>query len=50
MIGIAMQDAMNEQINKEFFSSYRYLSMAAHFESRTLTGCDTWKPKNASMA
>lgn len=38
----AMQDAMNEQINKELFSSYLYLSMAAHFESRYLTGFAHW--------
>lgn len=37
-IGKAMQDAMNEQINKEFFSSYLYLSMAAYFEDKNLTG------------
>ena len=38
MIGKAMQDAMNEQINKELFSSYLYLSMVAHFESKNLAG------------
>lgn len=42
MIGKAMQDAMNEQINKEFFSSYLYLSMAAYFEDRNLTGFAHW--------
>jgi len=42
MIGKAMQDAMNEQINKEFFSSYLYLSMAAHFEDKNLTGFGHW--------
>lgn len=42
MIGIAMQDAMNEQINKEFFSSYLYLSMAAYFEERNLSGFAHW--------
>ena len=41
-IGKAMQDAMNEQINKEFFSSYLYLSMAAFFEDRNLTGFAHW--------
>ena len=37
-----MQDAMNEQINKEFFSSYLYLSMAAFFEDKNLTGFGHW--------
>jgi ferritin len=41
-IGNAMQAAMNEQINKEFFSSYLYLSMAAYFEDRNLTGFAHW--------
>ena len=42
MIGKTMQDAMNEQINKEFFSSYLYLSMAAYFEDKNLTGFGHW--------
>ena len=42
MIGKAMQDAMNEQINKELFSSYLYLSMAAYFEERNLPGFGHW--------
>jgi ferritin len=42
MIGKAMQDAMNEQINKELFSSYLYLSMAAWFEDRNLPGFANW--------
>src|SRR5512138_518278 len=42
MIGKPMQDAMNEQINKELFSSYLYLSMAAYFEERNLAGFAHW--------
>ena len=42
MISKTMQDAMNEQINKEFFSSYLYLSMAAYFEDRNLMGFGHW--------
>ena len=42
MIGKAMQDAMNEQINKELFSSYLYLSMAAYFEAKNLPGFANW--------
>ena len=41
-IGKAMQDAINEQINKEFFSSYLYLSMAAYFEDKNLMGFGHW--------
>jgi ferritin len=41
-IGKPMQDAINEQINKEFFSSYLYLSMAAFFEDKNLMGFGHW--------
>jgi ferritin len=41
-IGKTMQDAINEQINKEFFSSYLYLSMAAYFEDKNLMGFAHW--------
>ncbi|MFN3307667.1 MAG: ferritin [Anaerolineales bacterium] len=42
MIPQAMQDAMNEQIKNELYSAYLYLSMAAHFESKTLSGFANW--------
>jgi ferritin len=42
MIGKAVQDAMNEQINKELFSAYLYLSMAAYFEAKNLPGFAHW--------
>ena len=42
MIGKPMQDAMNEQINKELFSSYLYLSMAAYFGDKNLPGFANW--------
>lgn len=42
MLSKAMQDAINEQINKELYSSYLYLSMAAYFESTGLPGFATW--------
>lgn len=42
MIGKAMQDAVNDQINKELFSSYLYLSMAAYFEHKNLPGFAHW--------
>lgn len=42
MISKVMQEALNEQINKELFSSYLYLSMAAYFENRNLPGFAKW--------
>ena len=42
MISKTMQNAINQQINKEMFSSYLYLSMAAYFESAGLTGASKW--------
>ena len=42
MVSKSMQDAMNEQINKELFSSYLYLSMAAYFEDKNLPGFGHW--------
>ncbi len=36
MISKAMQDGINEQINKELYSSYLYLSMAAYCEDKDL--------------
>lgn len=38
MISQKLQDAINEQINKEFYSEYLYLSMEAHFRSIDLDG------------
>ena len=37
-----MQKAINEQINKELYSSYLYLSMAAYFEDNNLPGFAKW--------
>lgn len=42
MIGNKMQAAINEQINKELFSSYLYLSMVAYFEGKNLPGFAHW--------
>lgn len=42
MISKTMQDAINEQINKELYSSYLYLSMAAYFEDKNLPGFGKW--------
>lgn len=42
MLSKTMQDALNEQINKEYFSAYLYLSMSAYFESINLPGSAKW--------
>ncbi len=42
MISKTLQDAINDQINKELYSSYLYLSMAAYFESKNLPGFSKW--------
>ena len=42
MIGKPVLTAMNDQINKELFSSYLYLSMAAYFEDKNLAGFASW--------
>jgi len=42
MINSKIEKALNEQINKEFFSSYLYLSMSSYFESKNLTGMANW--------
>ncbi len=38
MISTKMQDAFNQQINREYYSEYLYLSMAAYLEREGLTG------------
>ena len=42
MISKSVQDAMNAQINKEWYSSLLYLSMAAYFENKNLPGFSHW--------
>jgi ferritin len=42
MISNKMQEAINDQINKELYSSYLYLSMAAYFEDANLPGFAKW--------
>ena len=37
-----MQDAINDQINAELYSSYLYLSMCAYFQSTNLPGFANW--------
>jgi len=42
MLSKTMQDAINEQIQKEYHSSYLYLAMAAYCEASNLPGSAKW--------
>jgi len=42
MLSKEIQDALNNQIKNEYFSSYTYLSMAAYCESINMQGFATW--------
>lgn len=42
MISVKMQKALNKHLNEELFSSYLYLSMAAYFQSKNLSGFANW--------
>lgn len=42
MLTQKLQDALNGQLNFEFYSSYIYLSMASYFESINLKGMAHW--------
>ena len=42
MISDKIRDILNEQINKEFYSSYLYLSMSAYFAEIGLYGFSNW--------
>ncbi len=42
MIGEKLERLLNEQIQKEFYSAYLYLSFEAYFTSRNLNGFAHW--------
>ena len=42
MLDKKMEDALNAQLNAEFYSAYLYLSMAAYLESVNLSGMASW--------
>ncbi|MBN2340835.1 MAG: ferritin [Deltaproteobacteria bacterium] len=42
MIKQTVQDALNEQINAEIYSSYMYYAMASYFDSISLDGFSHW--------
>ena len=37
-----MEEALNKQINREFYSAYLYLAMSAYFESANMKGFAKW--------
>jgi ferritin len=42
MISKTMEEALNKQVNREFYSAYLYLAMSAYFESLTMKGFAKW--------
>ena len=42
MISKTIEEALNRQVNREFFSEYLYLSMAAYLETISLKGFAKW--------
>src|SRR5215207_10448909 len=42
MMSQTMQDALNEQMKHEFYSSYLYLSMSAYCDAVNLPGLSRW--------
>jgi ferritin len=42
MISKAMEDALNKQVNREYYSAYLYLAMSAYFETISLNGFAKW--------
>jgi len=42
MLSKKLEDAINEQINKELYSGYLYLSMSAYCEAESLPGFASW--------
>ena len=42
MLSKTLEKALNEQINKEYYSAFLYLSMSSYFESVNLLGMAAW--------
>jgi ferritin len=42
MLSKTIQEAINDQIGKEFYSAYVYLQMSAYFQATNLPGCAHW--------
>ena len=47
MVSEKINEVMNEQINKEFYSGYLYLSMSAHLKELGLFGFAKWTKNQA---
>ena len=47
MLSPKLLDALNKQINDEYYSSYIYQSMVAYFEDINLDGCAHWMKMQA---
>jgi ferritin len=42
MLSKTLEDALNKQVNREFYSAYLYLAMSAYFETASLKGFAKW--------
>ena len=42
MVSEALENAINDQINNEFYASYLYLSMSAYCDRQSLSGFANW--------
>ena len=42
MLSSKLTEALNQQINEEYYSSYLYLAMSAYLEDQNLDGCAHW--------
>lgn len=42
MISKTMEEALNKQVNREYYSAYLYLAMSVYFESVNLKGFAQW--------
>lgn len=47
MLSKKLLDALNQQINDEYYSSYIYQAMVAYFEDMNLDGCAHWMKMQA---
>lgn len=47
MLSERLNNELNEQINREFYSGYLYLSMANYFHENNLNGFEHWCKKQA---
>lgn len=48
MLADRLEIALNEQLNEEWYSSYLYLAMSAHFEQANLPGFAHWMRMQAA--